>query len=307
MPVGAWSTDVEAPTLGVNSSTGEWDRGRAAPRRRVCEHLPMTGRTSLLTALLCCTAIAVPGIAGADEPTESRAGGELVYGNFDVPILGGGTLIGLDVHADYLLAPGFTVGGHIPIAHADFLNDTGTSLGNLTADLAYSTSRRYHSRGWIEGALSIATADNDGDGGAAATQFGIFWLPDQGRYLPNTTTVQGSYHHAFGTREQMLELSAGVQFLSIDNDDDRLIIPLVIGGRVALGTRAAGVASLSNMWHADASDNEEELFHVLQAGIELSQLGAGRGHILLYLPLDDSYRNDLDVWGLIVGFDATLR
>ena len=244
--------------------------------------------------------------AHADQPRKSEFGGDLLYGNLDLPIVGSASLIGLEVHGTFLVTPGLTLGGRLPIAHLSVNDNTGTSLGNLAAELAYQTSARPRSHGWIEVSLSFPTAADSGDAGLAALTFADFWIPDRGKYAPNTTTVRGSYHHAFGAPEQQLLLSAGAQYLSVDGDDDRLLLPLVIGGRIALGNRAAAIGRLTTLWDLDARNGEDDFYHVIEAGLELLQLGKGTGELVVYVPLDDRYRQDLNAWGLRFGFAAPI-
>ncbi len=64
------------------------------------------------------------------------------------------------------------------------------------------------------------------------------------------------------------------------------------------------MARFGTYWTSGAEDGEDDLFHVLEAGIHLAGVGRGSLEILAYIPLDELYRDTLEVWGLSLGFRA---
>lgn len=252
----------------------------------------------LLPAL---TVLAISPSAHADAPEESKLGAELLYGQTDTGPQTD-TLIGLVLQGDFLLTPGFALGGRLPVAHSRNDADDSTALGNLTIDLAYHLSFHGQGKSWLEGSFYLPTASASGDSGVTSSIFGGFWVPEPGLYLPDTTTLRALYNYRLGSWEQHLHVAAGADYRAVEDGDDRVVVPLVLGGRIALGSRAAALARFRTHWNLDAEDTVDDFHHTLRFGAELSQLGRGALTMLFYLPLDE----EVDGWGLTFGYEAPL-
>jgi hypothetical protein len=239
--------------------------------------------------------------ARADAPERSEVGGEILYGQVDSGM--DETLIGILLQGHFLVTPGLTLGGRMPIAHSRTDTQDGTALGNLTFDLAYHLSYHRQGKSWLEANLYLPTASDSGDGRDTATLFSNYWVPEMGLYLPDATTTRVMYNFQLGPNEQHLHFAAGAEYQFItDGVDDRVVVPFVIGGRVALGDRAAALGRFRTHWNLDAPDGADDFFHTLQFGLELSRLGRGALTALFYLPLDDA----IDGWGLTFAYAVPL-
>lgn len=245
-------------------------------------------------------------------PTKGSAGVDFLYGHINNPLpafFGGGndiSLIGLNLRGHYELNPGLLLGGHLPLAHAQFDDDSGTSLGNLTAELNYRLTLHHRSQSWLDSSISVGTADDNGDGSLAAQTFTAFWMPDPGFYAPNTNTIRVMYRHEIGDDRMHFDFQAGVQYLFIEDVDDRARLPFRIGGTFELGPRLELLGRFSTYWEVDAQDGEDDFLHLLELGVNLRQVGSGAVEILVYYPLDEVYRDDFEVWGLQIGFTTRL-
>jgi hypothetical protein len=246
------------------------------------------------------------------RPTHASAGVDFLYGHINNPLpafFGGGndiSLIGLNLRGHYQLGRGLLLGGHLPLAHAQFDDDSGTSLGNLTAELNYRLSLHARSESWLDASLSLGTASDSGDGALAAQTFAVFWMADPGFYLPDTNTLRLMYRHAFGDQRMQLNLEAGVQYLFISDVDDQARLPFRVGGQIDLGPRLELLGRFSTYWLVDADDGEDDFLHMLELGINLLQVGRGEVEALVYYPLDEVYRDNFEVWGLQIGFTTRL-
>lgn len=253
---------------------------------------------------------AKPAAASPSPAGQPSAGVDLMYGSmkFPVPLLGAqdATLIGITVHGMFEVSPGLQLGGRIPIAHAQFSDDSGTGLGNLTLDMRYALASSAQSNSWIDTSLSLATAADSDEPGTAALVHTIFWVPDQGLFAPNTTTFRAQYKHHLGTATQGIELGAGLQYLSVKDGDNSVRLPFLIGGHVDLGQRAAAVGRFLTLWLIDAEDNDENFVHTLEVGLQLKQVGSGQAELTFYMPLDESYRDTFSPWGIQLRFSRAL-
>jgi hypothetical protein len=242
------------------------------------------------------------------QPTQASAGVDFTYGrlsNSPALICGGGadtSLIGINLHGHYALGHGLLVGGHLPLAHVRFSDDSATSLGNLTAELNYRLTNGPRNKSWLDTSLSIGTADNSGDGRVAAVTYAIFAMEDPGKYAPNTTTARLMYRHYFGEPKLRFEFQGGAQYLSIEDTDNVIRLPIVFGVRYALGPRIQVLGRFSTFWLLNAEDNEDDFLHMVEAGVNLLKVGRGEVQALLYYPLDEVYRDVFEVWGLKIGF-----
>ena len=266
-------------------------------------------KPAILSALL---ALAIaPSVAQA-EPTGPSVGLDFLYGrtnNTLAAFIGGGndiTLIGMALHGHLSVTSDLLIGGRIPLAHAQLNDDSASSIGNLTFELNYRLTQRARSQSWLDSSLSLATADDDGDGAIAALSFADFWMPDPGLYAPNTSTVRLMYRHALGDPALGAEFQAGFQYLAIDGPDDLMRVPLRIGGHVELGDTVAAIGRFSTYWQVNAEDGDDSFLHMLEAGLNLRRVGRGKLDIILYYPLDDLYREDLEAWGLQLGFSSAI-
>lgn len=272
--------------------------------------MPKTALRLALAALASLVLLGASSTAQA-QPERASAGLEFLYGSIKIPgpvALGGGdaSLIGLNLHGHFRLGPGLLLGGHLPIVHARFNDDSGTSLGNLTAELNYRLSVEHRSYSWLDTSFSIGTADNGGNGGMTAFAFTAFWIPDPGFYAPDTNTVRIMYRHGIGDHKLRAEFQGGLHYLAINDAEDDVRLPFRIGGRIELGPQVEAMARFSTFWLLDAADNEDDFLHMLEAGINLRNVGQGSLEILVYYPLDEVYRDVFEVWGLQAAFTTDL-
>lgn len=273
-------------------------------------------RTRTLFALAVVAAIATTGPMEA-KAERGHAGVEFRYGSININnplfafLVGDDdiSLIALELYANTEVAPGFTLGGRLPLAHARFDDDAQTSLGNLTLELRYELRNALRARSWIESGISVGTADDDGEGAQVALAHGIFWIPDPGLYLPNTNTFRFMYRHEWSLRPSTqakrglaVNVGAGAHFLSIDDAEDRLRVPIQVTGLLGLSAQAEVMGRFGTYWTSGAEDDEDSFLHTLEAGLRLAGVGQGELEILVYVPLDDTYRDLLEAWGISVGF-----
>lgn len=215
-------------------------------------------------------------------------------------------LLALDVGARFRIADALWIGGQLPIAHMTADDDSDTILGNPTLQLDYLLSAAPRSYSWLETSLSLPLADDDGEGARTGLFHAVFWLPDPGLYLADTTTFRIRYRHHFGDDERGVELAAGLQHFFIDGDEDRTRLPLAVQGHLRVGGDASVVGRFSTFWEVSAEDDEDDFFHVLEAGLEVGGVGNGKLAFMLYLPLDDLYRDVYEAWGLSLAFRTAL-
>ncbi len=263
-----------------------------------------------IPALAIALALSYSGQAQADS---TQVGIDFRYGNINInnpliDFLTGGddlTLIGLDVYAHTEISPGLRIGGRIPIAHGRFNEDSETTLGNLSLELFYDL----RSNASLETSVSFPTAEDDGDGASVASTFATFWIPDPGLYAPNTTTFRLMYNHRWslrpGTAQKngiALHVGAGIQFLSVDGGEDRLRVPLQLTGSIGLSGQTEAIGRFGTYWISGAEDGEDDFLHVLEAGLRIGNVGRGQLELLVYLPTDETYRDQFEAWGITVGF-----
>jgi hypothetical protein len=257
-------------------------------------------------------------VAPADAVADrGQAGVDFRYGNININnpffafLVGDDdiSLIGIDLYANTEVAQGLSIGARLPIAHARFDDDAQTTLGNLTFEMQYRLSGTLHARSWLETSFSLATADDDGEGGQVAGAMAAFWIPDPGLYLPNTNTLRVVYRHEWNLRRNShanrglaIDFGAGAHFLILDDAEDRFRVPVQVTGRLGLSAQAEAIARFSTYWTSGAEDGEDDFLHVLEAGLRLSGVGRGNMEILAYLPLDDTYRDTFEAWGITIGF-----
>ena len=243
--------------------------------------------------------------ARAEEPGPNQLGAELMFGQME--ILNDQTLIGIALHGQFELSPQAGLFARLPVAHVSNDIDSATSLGNATLGMNYLLTSHARAKSWIDGSLSLPTAADDGEEAVAAGLFGLFWAPDPGLYLPDVTTLRARYNHRFRQASgNGLLLSAGFQYLSVNDGDDDLRIPLAIGGNVQLSPKADFIGRFTTIVDLDADEDDDDFFHTLELGVSLFGNGTSRAEILLYLPLDDFYRDNLEAWGLRGGFTTYL-
>ena len=215
------------------------------------------------------------------------------------------SLIGLDVYAHTEISPGLRIGGRIPIAHGRFDGDSETTLGNLSLELFYDL----RANSWLETGVSFPTADDEGRSASVASTFATFWIPDPGLYAPDTTTFRLMYNHRWNLRPSTarkngiaFEVAAGVQFLSVDGAEDRLRVPLQLTGSIGLSGQTEAVGRFGTYWISGADDGEDDFLNVLEAGLRIGNIGRGQLELLLYLPADETYRDQFEAWGITLGF-----
>ncbi len=268
----------------------------------------------LSLVLLAALAWFAPNRAVADR---GQAGVDFRYGNININnpffafLVGDDdiSLIGIDLYANTKVAQGLSIGARLPLAHARFDDDSQSTLGNITFEMQYALSRQLHTRSWIDTSLSLATADDDGEGGQVAGAMAAFWIADPGLYLPNTNTIRVMYRHQWNLRRNSnanrglaIDFGAGAQFLITDGDEDRFRIPLHVAARLGLSAQAEAMTRFGTYWTSGGENGEDDFLHILEAGIRLTGVGRGSMEILAYLPLDDTYRDTFEAWGITIGF-----
>jgi len=266
----------------------------------------------LMPAALAVYLLAAGSVTAQAQPTDASAGVDFTYGNVSnspALIFGGGadtSLIGINLHGHYALGHGLLVGGHLPLAHVRFSDDSATSLGNLTGELNYRLTNGPRNKSWLDTSLSIGTADSNGDGAVAAVTYAIFAMEDPGKYAPNTTTFRLMYRHYFGEPKLRFEFQGGAQYLAIEDNENVVRLPIVFGVRAAVGPRLEVIGRFSTFWLVNAEDNEDDFLHMIEAGVNVLRVGRGEVQALLYYPLDEIYRDTFEVWGVKIGFTTNI-
>jgi len=227
-------------------------------------------------------------------------------GSLTPPIGDDRNLVSLTPHGHYLLRPGLSIGGRLPLVHASNEAESGSSLGNLSAELDLSLHQDESLLGWASFSLSLPTASSSGAGGAAAADLSRFWLADPGLYAPDTITVRATYHLRLGTQGDYLQVGAGLYYLKAQEGDDRALVPVALSGRVALGERTAAIGRLDTIWNLDAGNDDDKLAHTLTIGLAIARLGKGHAELGFYLPLDERYRQDEGMWGFVLSYSMPL-
>jgi hypothetical protein len=248
-------------------------------------------------ALLATLAVAAPR-AAAEPPGmagDRWLGVDILFGK--MRLLNDLSLISVTPSGGVRVGDALYLGGRIPVAvvHA---NDSATTLGNLTLELYYLLGDG-HGVSWLDTSLSLPTANDSGDGGAAAAAHATFWLIDPGLYAPSTTTFRVGGHHAVWEPGHFFELGGQAQYLSRPGQD-ALHILLSLSGGARLTPRMALFGAIDAAWNVDSQNGEEDLLSALRFGLRLAGRGRGHGEVAIYYPLDDSYRNGFEAVGLLL-------
>jgi len=229
-------------------------------------------------------------------------GAELMMGVVDPPVVDDFTIFALELAGTYKLSNQLYLSARMPIGHVTEDN-TGTTLGNLTAGLEYrlSTNRQGRSiNSWtLGGSVSLPTAGNSGDSFFASLAQGLFRLPYPGRYLPDTTAVRIHGQFRIDSRKIFFQSQLGLNHLIIDGGDDQ---PLLRIG-MALGISVARSTTLIAEWTILSDlleDSDGDNFNSnLDLGVRFRTSARTRIGLRLHLPLDDFYR-DQDIFGLAI-------
>lgn len=216
-------------------------------------------------------------------------------------------LMALVLGGQYQLVPTLSVHASLPVVHARFEDEAETTLGNLSVGLTHTLTAGVRSQSSLETSLSFSTADGGGMGASAAGSFASFWAPDPGLYQANSTTVRATYRHHLGDKERGIELGGGIHHLFFDMATDQTRVPVTFTGHVNVGGAANMLARFTNLWiMRGGSDSDDDFLHLLEGGLEIGNIGNGDLAMMLYYPLDDSYRNVLEVWGMSLGYRTAI-
>lgn len=242
-----------------------------------------------------------------DLRNHHEVGGGMMYGSADLGIFGNATLFSFFGQYRRPITDRLGFAATLPIAYASGDLADGTSLGNLTFETSYlltvesaANQRRFAA---FRASLSLPTASDGGNASEAALAHAIFYVPDPGLFLPDTTTLRLSGDYRIEWARAFFQANLGLDVLVISEADDVPYIRLGLAGGFTASERIALVAELTNMSDVLDDSGGEDYLHTLDLGLNI---GLPRGHLALrlYFPLDDS-RRDLDIFG--VGFELFRR
>lgn len=275
-------------------------------------------RIAIASALLCLCAAST-----ARAQVEEAANPRWAIGDFTVGSISTGaddlTLLGLTLGGGYMFGDSFGVGGRLPLAHARTNADSGTALGNLTADVFYVFLRRqsespdaWTGRAWFRGSFSAPTAtDSELNEIPASAAFTGFWLPDPGLYHPDGMTFRAGGRGYFSRGKLFVDSELDVQLVVVGNasqnltDEDITNMVLRLGGGYRLTERISGFGSLSNAWRGNAPDTTDKFLHWIDLGLSLAGQNRGTVRAFVYVPLDSNAR-DLGIVGFGVSVGLAL-
>jgi hypothetical protein len=241
-----------------------------------------------------------------DLTPEGRAGVEIMVGTFD-SFLGDTTVMRLDLSGQFKVAPKFLITALLPIAYADVDvalvdDDDGLGLGNLrVGGLFTSTSPRGNGglmRLGLGFAVSLPTASDSDEAGAAALLNALFFIPDFSRTLPNTTAIHlhGDVRHEGAGL--FFQGQLGLDHLLLeDEQEDLSLLRFGLAGGFSFTSHMAALLELttiSNLLEDDEGD-DEEFVHTLDVGMRYHDPTTIAG-ARIYIPLDDQLR-DADMLG----------
>lgn len=229
-------------------------------------------------------------------------GFELMLGTInDAP--GDVTLIGFDFDFELPITRRLGLQADLPLVHARGDAFSGTSLGNVTAGLAYVMSGRKGGRPiWsLAGSLSLPTAADGGESGLAATLHSLFRVPQPGLYQPDTTTARFSADVRIDERRLFAQLDMRVEAQFIEGVEDRLLLFWGMGGGARLTNHTSLIAELNTAIYALVDEPVEDFLHSLELGLR-HKSGTFTIGARVYVPLDDSLRTGRDAIGIGIDF-----
>jgi hypothetical protein len=234
-------------------------------------------------------------------------GAELHLGSMDFAF-NSLTVIGIETFGQIPLTSRLGLRGRLPIAHANGSGDSGTSLGNLTVGLEYlvrgSIGPRSADAVSVGGSLSLPTASDTGDSGAAASALATYRVPFPGYYAPNTTTLRA---HVSWRKEQdrwLVQLQPGIHVLAVEGtNNDQTLLRFNIAGGWHASPNVVLMGELSTVSRILDDNAGEEWLHTLDLGMRYFARRSVFG-VRLYYPLDESRREGLDMIGIAADLTA---
>ncbi len=240
-----------------------------------------------------------------DLPNQTWLGGEVGVGTADFADL---SMIHLTGLFEWALNPTTEIYGRVPMARVENDFFDGSTLGNITVGGRMIWPSPGSNNTWsAHAAVSLPTASDSGDSGAAAGVMAAFELPhDGGWWAPETSTLRVGGNFGLQQQSFFLQAELGLHFLFVDNSDDALLLKYAFAAGVGVGTALAIVGEISG--YSDALDDDTFGNDDTRTSIDLGVRWRGQSILVggrLYLPLDEVYRDD-DVIGLMVDVRADL-
>jgi len=194
----------------------------------------------------------------------------------------------------------------LPILHSrgDF---APTVLGNLTAGTNAVILRHdgsFITRWWLTGDVSFPTAGSSGQGLTTSSAHAVLWIPDPGLYAPDTWTFRGGTHLTLDNRRWRAGISVDTQFLIGDDNTDVRVVGAV-DGEVSLWRALGAYASVITSVELSANNGDEDMLTATQVGVIIHTAELSRLRLYAYVPVDSSYRNELEARGLVMSFTTT--
>lgn len=215
-------------------------------------------------------------------------------------------LLALQLGGQIQLVPTLSLQANLPMVHVRFLEEAETTLGNFTLGLTHALTRSDRSQSFLDTSVSMPSSDAEGMGASAAQGFAAFWAPDPGLYQAGATTFRSIYRHHLGSQMRGLELAVGLHHLFFDMSKDQTRVPISLAGHVNVGGQANLFGRFSNVWLLRGGDAQDDFLHLLEGGLEVGNIGKGEVSLTVYYPLDDTYREALEAWGLGLGFHSAI-
>lgn len=272
--------------------------------------------------VLCAAALATtPPLAHAQADTHAPAafnmpdlvsarsvGAEIAYTNL---ALGDESvnIVNINLHGQYRIVDGLFVHGLIPLSYASADGENSDSaLGNLMVEARYVVQNGRNRFGLSVG-VGLPTA-SEGDFDEIANLVSIFAHYQMlGRYLEDTISLSGNVHFRRDEPRYFVQGLVGIQHFRNDEDNDDDAGGELMHLNVAAGYKAndklafIGELSTVSLHLIDDSEDQEQLFHWLRAGVRYNAGSTVLGGYM-YLAIDNpDLLTELDVWGL--GIDIT--
>lgn len=252
-----------------------------------------------------------------DLSSDNNGGLELLAGTLKTGLFGNSevTVVTADLVGDFFVSPNLKLHARLPTIYYanDNNNEGGTGIGNVTAGLRFiAAGRDKSSRFGLGGSVSLPSASDDGEGGAAAFYGGVFRnLHDPGRYLPNVTTIRTEADLLLSSDRIYVQGQLGVQVLLFEDgnafpfggDDQQNLLRLCVGGGAWLAPKLALLAEVTSFSDILENDDDDDFVHTLDTGVRYHG-GDVSASVRLYVPFDEGERTE-DAVG--AGFDLTAR
>lgn len=250
-----------------------------------------------------------------DISGDSRVGVSLLAGTTE-QVTDDAIVIGGDVFAEIQVSDTIAILGRVPFTYADYelflvdevltIEESAAALGNISLGAQFSSIGQlgeYMSTRLGGGFLvALPTANSENEAGLASAITAAFFLPDPGRYLPNTTSIRlrGDVRAESDLVFFQGELALDVHMVEDGDDPKELVLGAGLGFMLspyfALLTELTTRADVLD----DNDDRGESFLHVLDAGFRYHDGNVMAG-FRVYLPLDESLRS-----AEVLGFGADI-